>query len=103
MDDKTQQLAGILDEIATTLESYGDKHWAGWISGDADRIRSGDLTGVTHFLEAFGGMGSINDFYVSPKNGHQINETEVKSVNARLSSSLSKAWALARLLSGKKV
>jgi len=103
MGDKTQQLVKMLDEIAATLESFGDKHWSGWVSGDASRIRRGDLTGITHFLDAFGGMGSINDFYICPQNGHQISKTEVESVNTKLSHSLSEAWTLARLLSGKRV
>ena len=61
MNTKTQQLAESLDHIGTALESCDQQHWASWLRGDAARLRRGDLSGITHFLGAFGGMGSLND------------------------------------------
>lgn len=99
MGPKTQQLLAMLDSIAATLEGFGDKHWAGWIADDAQRLRRGDLTAITHFLAAFGGMGSLNDLRICPQNGHRITEAETPAANERLSRDLSDAWSLARVLS----
>jgi hypothetical protein len=59
----TARLANDLDEIASLLESDGDKHWSAWLREDAAALKNGDLRGAQHFLSAFGGMGSINDSY----------------------------------------
>ena len=64
MNSKTQQLAETLDRVGAALDSCGEQHWAGWLRGDAARLRGGDLSGITHFLGAFGGMGSLNDISV---------------------------------------
>jgi hypothetical protein len=64
VNSKTQQLAETLDHIGTALKSFDEHHWAGCLRGDAAQLRSGDLSGITHFLGAFGGMGSLNDISV---------------------------------------
>ncbi|GAA4257532.1 DUF6966 domain-containing protein [Dactylosporangium darangshiense] len=45
------------------LRAVGDEHWAEWLQRDHDRIAAGDLSGLAHLRQAFGGMGSINDRY----------------------------------------
>ncbi|HEV7927417.1 MAG TPA: hypothetical protein VGR14_18845 [Verrucomicrobiae bacterium] len=98
MKSKTQALLEYLDEMATILESHGEQHWSQWIRGDAARLRRGDMSGVQHFLSAFGGMGSLNDRFLCPENSDQITKADVASVNARLSETRSEAWSLARAL-----
>lgn len=45
------------------LHAVGDEHWAEWLRCDHDRIATGDMSGLTHLQQAFGGAGSINDRY----------------------------------------
>lgn len=61
MNAQVLQLGEALDHIGSALASCGQAHWAGWLHGDAERLRCGDLSGISHFLSAFGGMGSLND------------------------------------------
>lgn len=103
MGAKTQQLLKMLDDITALLEAYGENHWARWIGDDASRLRSGDLTAISHFLGAFGGMGSLNDLTICPENGHRVTEAETSAANERLSKALSEAWSLARMLSGRGI
>jgi len=58
------QLAEMLDGIGAALESRNEQHWARWLRGDAAKLRDGNLSGITHFLDAFGGMGSLNDINI---------------------------------------
>lgn len=53
-------------------------------------------------LSAFGGMGSLNDLVIHPRNGHAIEDDEISAVNeelGRLTSAVySEASALRREL-----
>lgn len=98
MNVEPEQLVVVLESISTTLTAFGEKHWADWVAEDARRLRHGDLSGAAHFLSAFGGMGSINDLYICPRNGHRIAETEVVTKNEGLKGALSEAYALAHIL-----
>ena len=64
MSSKTLQLAESLERISASLDSKGESHWASWLRGDAARLRSGDASGISHFLGAFGAMGSLNDLSI---------------------------------------
>lgn len=89
------QLADKLDDIALLLEQVGDAHWATWLRQDAVTLRNGDLNGAKHFLDAFGGMGSINDRYgfSAPKK----KEAEL-SDDQKISRRLDDAWSIANAL-----
>lgn len=57
-----------LDEAVVILRELGGDdptvaHWAGWLERDRARIAAGDLAGLDHLMQAFGGMGSINDSF----------------------------------------
>ncbi len=100
MTDKTpdtEKLAYLLEAISTKLTAFGITHWATWLAEDARRLRGGDPAAIEHFLSAFGGMGSINDLYICPQNGHRIHEADVQSNNEQLRRALSDAWELARI------
>jgi hypothetical protein len=88
----------MLDSIGASLESCGERHWAKWLRSDAAKLRNGNLSGISHFLSAFGGMSSLNDLYISPANGHRIAATEASAFNRRISSDLSAAYSLATAL-----
>ena len=57
------RLAARLDEVANLLEQNGDAHWADWLRKDSKELMVGNIKGAEHFLSAFGGMGSISDYY----------------------------------------
>ena len=60
--DQTTELISALDQITTILRSSNESHWATWLERDRKLIANGDFYGVEHLLQAFGGMGSFNDY-----------------------------------------
>jgi hypothetical protein len=40
-----------------------------------------DIAAVPSLLADFGGMGSFNDVWIDPRNGHHITMEQVRSVN----------------------
>jgi hypothetical protein len=98
----TDKLACLLESISTKLTAFGEKHWAAWLADDARRLRTGDPAAIDHFLSAFGGMGSINDLYICPQNGHRIDAADVPASNEQLRRALSDAWGLARIQARKR-
>ena len=95
MGPKTTQLLTLLDEIARLLRSVGEDHWAVWLEKDAAWIRASDAYGVAYFLQAFGGMGSLNDVYIHPVNRHPVTESDAAAVNERLREWRRRAYELA--------
>lgn len=57
--------------------------WEQWLRTDRARIAAGDADGLTHMRSAYGGMGSINDLYICPWNGHPVTEAEWNPVTDR--------------------
>ncbi|MCR4296717.1 MAG: hypothetical protein NUW21_14385 [Elusimicrobia bacterium] len=96
-DPALAPLAGLLEAVSAKLTAFGEEHWATRLADDARRLRFGDPGALAHFLSAFGGMGSINDLYICPQNGHRIEEADVRASNERLRRALSDAWELARI------
>lgn len=66
---RLSRVLAALDESVTLLERYDAEHWAEWLRADMRRIASGDRGGLDHLLQAFGGMGSLNDLVLEPTNG----------------------------------
>jgi hypothetical protein len=98
MDADVAALAGAMDDLATFLAEHSEPHWADWVARDAARVRKGDGYGVTHFLMAFGGMGSLNDVHFHPLNGNARDHREARTLNARLDALRGPAWVLANKL-----
>ncbi|WP_207885847.1 hypothetical protein [Pseudomonas sp. 30_B] len=96
MGPKTTELLNILDELVALLHAAGEMHWAHWLERDACRLRERDFYGVEHFLNAFGGMGSINDLIIHPENGHRISADEIRNVNERLDTLLNRGATLGK-------
>lgn len=63
--DQTSILIAALDEASALLRASDEKHWSAWLEKDRRLIASGDFYGVEHLLQAYGGMGSLNDFGLS--------------------------------------
>ncbi len=98
MDNDVVVLAQAMDDLAAFLAERSMSHWSDWLANDAARLRKGDGYGVTHFLMAFGGMGSLNDVYFHPLNGNAHDEAEAEALNERLTGLRGRAWALAHAL-----
>jgi hypothetical protein len=103
MGPKTKSLIDTLTELSSLLRQHDEQHWSSWIESDLRRIGSGDLHGVTHFLSAYGGMGSFNDLVLHPENGHRVDIASVRRVNDALSILRSRAWSLADEISREAV
>ena len=65
--DPTAELVSALKEAVALLHACGQERWAGWLEKDRKLIAGGDFYGVKHLLQAFGGMGSLNDLVVEPE------------------------------------
>ncbi len=92
---------GLLEDLASAvecLERCGEEQWAVWLARDAERIRDGHVEGLDHLIRAFGGMGSINDLWLSPINGHSIREEDAQQANEVLHALLMRIRRSAKLL-----
>lgn len=64
--DPLAELIRALGEAVTLLHACGEQGWAGWLEKDQRLIVGRDFYGIQHLLQAFGGMGSLNDLVVEP-------------------------------------
>lgn len=94
--DDVDRLLATLDDLGRFLRDHGESHWAEWIERDAEWIRRHDLYGVTHFLSAFGGMGSLNDFSFWPANGNAGSVEEARRLNRRFRQLAEEGFELAQ-------
>ena len=94
---KTQELVGVLDALASVLESDGDRHWANWMRKSQARLLNSDYSGIEYLLSAYGGMGSLNDLILgqSYKDGVFAWKPGYTELNERFAALRSKAWELA--------
>lgn len=94
------KLATLLRETADLLDQNGDRRWAKWLREDSASLAAGNIRGAEHFLSAFGGMGSLTDFYSTIR--RQKGEDE-KSLDEKISERLDISWQLAtQLLKNRK-
>lgn len=97
MGPKTQELIGVLNELASILEGDGNAHWSGWIQNARTRLLNSDYSGIEYLLSAYGGMGSLNDVVLgqSYKEGVFAWKPEHIKLNEKFTALSSKAWELA--------
>jgi hypothetical protein len=95
VDPDVERLAGTLEELAALLGAHAEARWASWVAHDAVLIRLGDGHGVTHFLSAFGGMGSLGDVVFVPADPSTQSSSEADAATRRLQELRSTAWRLA--------
>jgi hypothetical protein len=99
-DPEVVRLVDALDDLARFLSAHREPRWAEWVMKDAEWVRRGDGYGVTHFLSAFGGMGSITDLWVDQVDGKTLTRAEVVTANATLATLRERAFQLANRLRG---
>ncbi|MBP1859688.1 DUF6966 domain-containing protein [Rhizobium herbae] len=87
-----QNLLNALRELENFLDHQGEPFWATNVRRCADRIEKSDAYGLQHYINLFGGMGSLNDL-VLYRDGSWLTKE-----NDRLAALRSKTWALASQL-----
>jgi hypothetical protein len=78
------ELVTVLAALAALLHKIGEDYWAAWVEKSNQQLRNRDLYGVERLLQAYGGMGSLNDV-LAPEESQ-----------ATLTTLRSKAWELER-------
>jgi hypothetical protein len=102
MDADVARLADALDELASLLAAHDEPFWADWVGQDARWVRNGDGFGVTHFLSAFGGMGSLNDLVLGPIDADGAG-SDSSDLHERFDRLRRAAWEAARALAREAV
>jgi len=98
VDADIVRLADALDDLAMFLIAHSEPSWGDWIARDAILVRRGDGRGVTHFLAAFGGMGSLNDLVFDPAGANAAPEPEAIALTERFEELRGRAWKQANAL-----
>ncbi len=98
MGPKTSELCALLRELLSLLESAGEVHWREWMEKSLGIIERRDLAGVERILEAYGGMGSFSDLFLSSSNGSKIPGGLGQEVNDRLESIRTRLYELAKYI-----
>jgi hypothetical protein len=96
--DSRARLVAALGDATELLRSHAVTHWPERLERHADRVRLADTEAVPGLLADFGGMGSFNDVWIDPRNGHRITMEQVESVNQRFRKLQAKIYRLARSL-----
>jgi hypothetical protein len=96
---KTKELIEVLERAASLLRRHDEPDWASWLESDRALLERGDFYGVTHFLSAFGGMGSLSDITFHASNGHVLAISDADRITATLSKLLSRGYELAKAIS----
>ena len=61
MGPKTEELTEVLEELIAVLDEDNEEQWSAWMSQARKWILASDFSGVEKVLQAYGGMGSLND------------------------------------------
>lgn len=77
------------------LDKVGETSWRNWILKDIELWQT--RQDVSHYLSAYGGMGSLNDLWISARNGHTVMDFQESWVNVALTLVRDLAFRLARL------
>jgi hypothetical protein len=83
MSSNASDLHGRLTELRTYLDTCGERGWVAIIDKAVeDSISEASLARKVRSWN--GGMGSLNDVYLCPHNGHKVSDGEVSATNERL-------------------
>jgi hypothetical protein len=93
-----QTLSGALQRTVVLLKKCGEKRWAFKLEGYLEQLNGGNLGAIDQLLGTYGGMGSFNDLYLCPHNGHQLTLTETPVINERLNKLGHQMWEAATQL-----
>ena len=97
MGPKRQELIEVLAKLADLLEINGGQHWRAWLLRAKARLENSDYSGIEYLLQAYGGMGSFNDF-VAPQRaieGQPTGKPGYFELNDEIDALRTKAWEIA--------
>jgi hypothetical protein len=83
-DERYARLLANVSEVRELLTQMGEDHWANWMAAVQSELAAHDGHALNRLLAAYGGMGSLNDVYIHPINGHPVVDDDVDSVNRAL-------------------
>lgn len=66
MGTETEELIGVLNQLALLLESDGEAHWSAWMRKVRTQLDA-DKFAIEHLQTAYGGMGSFNDLVLGQR------------------------------------
>ena len=84
----------VLEALRYLLEVTGEKHWSKWIAEDIYAWKN--EKSVYHHLQAFGGMGSLNDLVLCVMNKHTITPKQEPWANTLLIELKSLSYMMAK-------
>lgn len=98
MGPKTQELICVLAKLASLLESDGEQHWCAWMIRAKAWLENSDYSGIDYLLNAYGGMGSFNDFIAGQSTvaGQFAWKVGYKELNDEIEILRNRAWILAK-------
>jgi hypothetical protein len=91
-DARYVRLLANLRSMADLLRDAGVEGWPDWVERAITLINAGDAFGLTHMLGAYGGMGSLNDLVIDPRNGHTVTDDEADLLDRELIQLRSAVW-----------
>ncbi|SCL29958.1 hypothetical protein GA0070624_3983 [Micromonospora rhizosphaerae] len=65
IDWNLRRFRSALVELRELLRRHDNEHWAQWADRALTRLDAGDAAGLDYWLDAYGGMGSINDLSIN--------------------------------------
>jgi hypothetical protein len=83
-EDRTSELIAAVHLAIEFLRTYDRNSWADRFEESLADIENGESRGTARLIGLFGGMGSVNDIWISAGNGDRIGAANEGSVNQRL-------------------
>jgi hypothetical protein len=96
--DSRARLVAVLSEAAELLRSYAVPHWPERLESYAELVGLAEVEAIPSLLTQFGGMGSFNDVWIDPRNGHRITAEQVQPVNRRFDKLRAEIYRLSQSL-----
>ncbi len=92
------RLLAELEALVALLRSSGEDFWADWIATDRAAIAAADRNALSHFLSAFGGMGSLNDVVLRTQQGRVVRGQARRALEKQFAELTEAAYADARAI-----
>lgn len=95
MNNARDDLLIVLSDLITLYNRHNEQHWKSWIQKSKDDIEANNFIGITYLLSAYGGMGSISDYFFAKKVWWSNTLKDMPEDNQLLQDLLSEAYRLA--------
>jgi hypothetical protein len=72
-----------VSDLADFLDAYGDSYWADRLRTEIEGLRAGDEQATRNLQSLFGGMGNLDDRFITPSNGYALSEAQGLAATSR--------------------